>query len=276
MQMKPLLPPVTVNGTTIDPGRIAAEAQNHPAPKGKPGHAWRAAARALALRELLLQEARARGIAPCPAELAPGQWETDDEAAIRALLEQAIRPEPADEAALAAYYHAHPDQFRAPSLYEAAHILFTATPGDAEARDHARANAEAVLAEITAQPRRFAELAAHHSACSSKTAGGLLGQLSSGDTVPEFEAALATMDEGALSLVETRYGIHIIRLDGRARGEVLPLDAVRPRLREAHEKAGWAKASRDYVRALIAGAEISGVSFTDGGNREESRQDGAA
>ena len=50
MDMKPLLPPVTVNGVTISPERIAAEAQNHPAPKGKPGLAWKAAARALALR----------------------------------------------------------------------------------------------------------------------------------------------------------------------------------------------------------------------------------
>ena len=48
MEIKPLLPPVTVNGVTITPKRIAAEAQNHPAPKGKPGHAWKAAARALA------------------------------------------------------------------------------------------------------------------------------------------------------------------------------------------------------------------------------------
>ncbi|WP_240643398.1 peptidylprolyl isomerase [Paracoccus siganidrum] len=265
--MKPLLPPVIVNGATIDPGRIAAEAQNHPAPKGKPGHAWRAAARALAVRELLLQEARAQGIAADPAELAPGQWETEDEAMIRALLERAIRPDPVDDAALARIHAAHPDRFRAPSLYEAAHILFAAAPDDAEARSRARSNAEAVLAEITAQPRRFAELAARHSACSSRTSGGVLGQLSAGDTVPEFEAALASMQEGALSLVETRYGLHVIRLDARARGEVLPLDAVLPRLREAQEKAAWARASRDYVQGLIAGAEILGVSFEDGAGR---------
>ena len=98
MDMKPLLPPVTVNGVTISPERIAAEAQNHPAPKGKPGLAWKAAARALALREILLQEARARGLTADPAELAPGQWETEDEALIRQLLDQAIAPETPDEA----------------------------------------------------------------------------------------------------------------------------------------------------------------------------------
>ena len=55
--MKPLLPDVTVNGVLIDPTLIANEAQNHPAPQGKPGLAWQAAARALAVRTLLLQEA---------------------------------------------------------------------------------------------------------------------------------------------------------------------------------------------------------------------------
>ncbi|MBU3029173.1 peptidylprolyl isomerase [Paracoccus marinaquae] len=262
MELKPLLPPVVVNGVTIDPGRIAAEAQNHPAPKGKPGLAWKSAARALAIRELLLQQARACGLAPQPVETAPGQWETEDEALIRQLLDQAVSPEPCDEAGLRAAYEADPDRFRAPSLFEAAHILFAAVPGDAEARSAARQMAEAVLAELRDEPRRFAELATRHSACSSKTAGGLLGQLSSGDTVPEFEAVMARMNEGQIELAESRYGLHVIRLDACARGEVLPFEAVLPALREAHDKAAWLRASRDFVAALVAGAEISGIEMT--------------
>lgn len=264
MQMKPLLPSVVVNGVTLDPGRIAAEAQNHPAPKGKPGQAWKAAARALAIRELLLQEARRRAIAADPAELSPGQWETEDEALIRQVLAEAIRPQPADDAALRAVYDARPDRFRTPSLFEAAHILFAAAPGDSGARQEERRRAEAVLDELRREPRRFAELAAQYSACSSRNSGGMLGQLSSGDTVPEFEAALASMDEGRVTLVETRYGIHIVRLDARAEGQVLPFASVLPRLREAHDKAEWARASRDFVASLIAGARIEGLDFPAG------------
>ena len=262
MEMKPLLPPVVVNGVTIAPERIAAEAQNHPAPKGKPGHAWRAAARALALREMLLQEARARDLTPAPAELAPGQWETEDEALIRQLMELAIAPGIPDEAALRALYDACPDRFRGPSLYEAAHILIAAPPEDAGMRAAALAQAEEIAAELRRDPRRFAALAAEYSACSSKTGGGVLGQLSSGDTVPEFEAALARMEEGAISMpVETRYGFHLIRLDARARGQVLPFEAVLPHLREAQEKAAWVRASRSFTAALVARAQVEGVSL---------------
>lgn len=260
-QARPLLPPVTVNGVTLDPARIAAEAQNHPAPKGKPGAAWQAAARALAVRELLLQEARAREIVSDAVEIAPGRWETGDEALIRQLLEQVLRPDPADSAALRELYDRQPDRFRAPSLYEAAHILLAARPEDAAARDQARQAAAGILAELQRDPRRFADLAARYSACSSKTTGGVLGQLSSGDTVPEFEAAMERLAIGETALVESRYGIHILRLDAREHGNVLPFEAVLPRLTEAHDKAAWLRASRDYVTGLVAAAEISGVAF---------------
>ena len=257
--------PVTVNGVTIAAEAIAAEAQNHPMPRGKPGWAWQAAARALVLREVLLQEARARGIAPEPIEPEEGKWEIDEEALIRRLLESALAPATIDEAALRAAYDAAPDRFCGPSLFETAHILFSAAPGDAAARDAARQRAETVLAELKRDPRRFAALAAEYSACPSRTNGGVLGQLASGDTVPEFEAALASMPEGALSdaPVESRYGFHLIRLDARVRGEVLPFSAVLPHLREAQEKAEWVRASRAYVGELAARTEVTGVDLVE-------------
>lgn len=257
--------PVTVNGVVIPGEAIAAEAQHHPMPKGKPGWAWRAAAQALVLREVLLQEARRREIQPDSHELAPGQWETDEEALIRQLLETALPPARVDEARLRAIYDEAPGRFRGPSLYEAAHILFPAAPDDEAARAAARHRAGLVLDELAREPRRFAAMAAEHSACPSRDSGGLLGQLSSGDTVPEFEAALATMDEGSLSAepVETRYGFHIIRLDARAKGQVLPFERVLPQLREAQEKAEWMRAGRAYMERLAADATIAGIDLTD-------------
>ena len=255
--------PVTVNGVRITPEAIAAEAQNHPAPKRQPGAAWQAAARALAVREMLLQEARARGLAPAPAELAEGQWETPEEALIRQLLESVIAPADIDEAQLRGLYDRAPDRFRGPSLFEAAHILFPALPDDAKARAAAQTQAENVLAELRRDPGRFAALAARYSACPSRANGGVLGQLASGDTVPEFEAALCAMEEGAISdmPVESRYGFHLIRLDARARGEVLPFCAVLPHLRQAQEKAAWVRASRAYIEELALQVSVTGIDF---------------
>ncbi len=261
--MKPLLPEILVNGEVIPAALIAAEAQNHPAPPGKPGIAWQAAARALALRTLLLQEARRRGIETAPAEVAPGQMETEDEALIRQLLDQAVVPAPVSEAELQAHYQAQPDRFRAPALYEAAHILLPVRPDDPAALTGATALAEMILAELASDPRRFDALAGQHSACASRANGGRLGQISAGDTVAEFEAALDKLVEGQIAPapVRSRYGLHIIRLDARAEGEVLPFAAVQGPLRAAREKAGWAQAAQAFVTALSAAATVEGITL---------------
>lgn len=259
-----LLSDITVNGRVIPAAAIATEAQNHPAPKGKPGHAWQAAARALALREILLQKAHALGLQPQPREVAPGQLETDDEALIRQLLDASVTPAPVAVDELRAVYDAAPDRFRAPPLWEAAHILIPAAPGDAGTRKGAKALAEQLIAELQANPARFGALAAEHSACESRNSGGFLGQIGPGDTVAAFEAALRRLPEGAITEepVESPFGFHVIRLDARAEGAILPYAAVAPRLRAAAEKAAWVRAARAFTDRLAAEATVTGIALT--------------
>jgi len=260
---RPLQAELVVNGETVSPQDIAAEAQNHAAPPGKPGLAWRAAARALAIRTLLLQEARRLELTPQPRTLGPGRRETDEEALIRAVVEAGVKIEPPTAAACRAFYHAHPDRFRAPTLYEAAHILIPAAEGDTQARTAACALAKALLVELSRDPEGFSRLAGTHSACASREAGGRLGQIAAGDTVPEFEAVLDRLEQGQIAPapVATRYGFHVVRLDARAVGAVLPYEKVAPQIGEMLEKLSWTLAAKRFVAALVAGAEISGVDF---------------
>lgn len=260
----PLQPDIVINGETISATEIAAEAQNHPAPPGKPGFAWRAAARALAVRTLLLQEARRLELSADPEEIAPGRREIEDEALIRAVIERHVSPAPPDEATCRAIYEAHPEQFLSPALYEASHILIPAEPGDADARASARKLAEAFIEEITRDAGAFDKLAAEHSACDSRANGGRLGQVGPGDTVPEFEAALESLKPGATTLtpVETRYGVHVIRLDARADGSILPFDSVRSSIAEQLERTAWARDARALVADLAASAETRGVDLS--------------
>ncbi len=91
---KPLFPDVTVNGRMISAADIAAEAQNHAAPKGKPGLAWRQAAKALVIRHLLLEEVGRIGMVAEPEDLGDQRFETQEEADIRALMEAGMEPAP--------------------------------------------------------------------------------------------------------------------------------------------------------------------------------------
>ena len=257
-----LFPDVAVNGESIPSAAIAAEAQHHEAPKDKPGIAWRKAAQAMAIRALLLQEARRRGLAPEPAELAPSRFETEDEALIRALLDEAVRPDPVTPEAVRAEWEADPDRYCSAPLWDVSHILCACDPRDEAARLAAEARAKAILARLDASAAGFAD-AARQSDCGSKASGGHLGQIGPGDTVPEFERALRTLSEGAMTPapVLSRHGWHIIRLNAIAPGQVLPFETARPRIAEALEKAAWARASRDFVAALGAGATITGASL---------------
>jgi peptidyl-prolyl cis-trans isomerase C len=257
-----LFPDVVVNGETIPSAAIAAEAQNHAAPKDKPGIAWRKAAQALAIRTLLLQEARARGLQADPEELAPGRVETEDEAMIRALLEQSVHPAPVSEETIRAEWARDPGRYRSAPLWDVSHVLCACDPRDAAESAAAEVRAMAILARLGDDANGFAQ-AARDSDCGSRAQGGHLGQIGPGDTVPEFEAALRTLSEGCTTPapILSRHGWHIIRLNAVAPGQILPFETVRPRLAEALEKAAWARASRDFVVGLGGRATITGASL---------------
>lgn len=256
-----LFPDLIVNGELVPHSVVAAEAQNHQAPIGKPGIAWRKAANAVAIRTLLLQEARARALDPQPAVVGPGRLETKENALVRGLLEEVINVETPSDDDVRREWERDPTRFRSPPLWQVSHILCACNPDDEEATGAARARAVDLIGRTLADPRAFARLAQAHSDCGSGSSGGTLGQCGPGDTVPEFEAALRGLSEGQITPepVLSRHGWHIIRMDGTAEGAVLPFDAVRPKISEAMEKVSWARAARTFVTQLVASAEISGA-----------------
>jgi peptidyl-prolyl cis-trans isomerase C len=252
-------PIISVNGVVIPHDAVAREVQHHP--ESTPVRAWQQAARALAVRELLLQEARRQGLTPEPETDGDGRRETEEEALIRALIAREVRvPEP-DEDACRRYYAQNRRRFRSADLYEASHILIAARRDQPEAFAAARDRAEAVLAMLASEPGRFADLAAAHSDCPSAAADGNLGQLTRGDTTPEFEQALIRLAPGETTKapVESRYGFHIVRLDRHIEGRELPLTLVRERIAEYLVERAHRTALAQFVARLAAQAAITGV-----------------
>ncbi|MEZ5908783.1 MAG: peptidylprolyl isomerase [Hyphomicrobiaceae bacterium] len=247
--------PVSVNGVVIAHAEIARETQNHPA--GKPVAAWLAAARALVVRELLLQEANRLALAPQPLTDPEGRRETDEEALVRQLIAQEVRtPEP-DEETCRRIYAANRARFRTSDLYGVRHILLPAAPDDAEARQKAKVDADAILATVHTEPESFARLATAFSACPSAAQGGSLGQISDGQTVPEFESALAELD--GHGLIETRYGWHVVVVDQRIAGRELPFEMVHAQVAEWLVTRARHTAIRQYITMLAGRATITGI-----------------
>lgn len=250
---------ITVNGTAITTAAIAEEAQHHPSRDW--ATAERAAAEALVVRELLLQEAGREGIAPIPFADTNGRRETEEEAMIRALVRGAVTVPEVDEESLRRFYDNNRRKFRSPDLFEAAHILYPAQPDDEDAVAAATARAEAAIALLQSEPARFADLARSESACPSASNGGNLGQVSRGQTVPEFETFLCNLEEGQLCPVpvKTRYGAHVLRLDRRIGGRELPFATVRERIADYLQEATWRRAVAQYIGLLAGAAAIEGI-----------------
>ena len=144
---------VSVNGVAIARDAIQREMQHHAA--AKPIAAWQQAARALVVRELLLQEARRLAIVAEPLSDDEGRRETDEEAVIRGLIEREVSvPEPDDETCRR-YYERNRARFRSSDIYEASHILFSALSTDREAHAQARADAIGVLATLQENPAQL-------------------------------------------------------------------------------------------------------------------------
>ncbi len=252
---------ISVNGIVIEESEILHETQNHAA--STPGDALQAAAKALVIRELLWQEAINQGIEPCSEDFPDGRHETDKDAVIRQLIEQEVTVPDATESECRRYFELNQSRFRSDPIFEARHILLTCSQDDKEARASTLVFAKDLTVQLSRDPDRFGELAEQFSDCPSGKVGGNLGQLTKGTTVAEFESALLKMREGTLSSnpVESRFGYHIIALDRRVDGDILPFRAVESRLKAWLEASSWSKAVSQYIGILAGLANIEGITL---------------
>lgn len=240
--------PIVVNSERISDAEIDAamvQFENSSKPR-------ESAARSLVIRALLRQRAVALGI---EAE--------DEESAIENLLKREIALQPVFDEEIRRYFDGHRQKFRSGDLFEVHHILFETA--NADDRKAVVQKAEAALLHARNNPEAFERIAREESACSSAKVGGALGQLSQGSVVPEFWAALVAFGKpGVLPhLLETRFGLHIVRIDRCAMGEALPFEAVESRIRDYLTGRLEQVSYRQYVAQLIEHAEISGIDLDD-------------
>jgi peptidyl-prolyl cis-trans isomerase D len=160
-----------------------------------------------------------------------------------AKLRDKVQVTPAD---LKNYYNANLDQYRVPEEVKVRHILIKMPPPgpdgkvDPKAVDAARAKAEDILKKIRAGGN-FAELAKKFSDdAGSAPAGGELGWIGRGRTVPEFEKAAFSLPVGQTSdLVQSSYGFHILQVEDKHTAHIKPLEEVKSQIESviAQQKA---------------------------------------
>jgi peptidyl-prolyl cis-trans isomerase C len=148
---------------------------------------------------------------------------------------------PLEDAEVQAAYDAQLGSFQPQKEFKASHILVET---EQEAKD-LRARIEA--------GEDFAELAkANSTDPGSGAQGGALGWFGAGQMVPEFDAAVATLEPGAVSQpVQTQFGWHVVRLEETRDTAPPTLAEVRPELENALRQQKLA-AELDALRAEAA------------------------
>lgn len=243
---------IAINGVDISDAQIARELPHHQ----HAANPLKQAVHEVVLRQLLLQEAARLGVG---AGLEGQPLGEDD--LIEALFELELRVPPVTDEACRRYYQGRLERYRTGAMVEARHILFQVTPS--VPLEFLRSTAESVLEELQANPARFTELAITYSNCPSSAVGGSLGQLSRGQTVPEFERFVFRMKEGEIGsrLLETRFGLHIVQVTKNIAGNLLPFESVKSQIADTLTRQSSQRAVHQYLQILVGKAKIEGVTL---------------
>jgi|SRR5690606_12333964 len=245
---------ITVNQTQIPEEKILAEMQYHPAESRQ--EAMRMAAESLIIGELFRQRAKSLGIL-----VSDDTVESSDEDFIETLIEKEVAIPEATEEDCRQYFESNPSKFETSPLLEVKHILLAVPMEDDSGRAEARVRADALL-DILKGGADFGKLARRESACPSKETGGSLGQISKGQTVPEFERQVFSAEPGLMPRpVESRYGFHLVFIERKIPGRPMAYNSAKEKVASYLNEKVHRKAVSQYIRVLISEAVIEGYDF---------------
>jgi len=178
------------------------------------------------------------------------------------------------------YYNSHIEDFKHKEQVRASHILISAdtlqiirdlkaknkdiTPDELnrkveEITAEQKAKAEAILAEVKANPSDFEQIAQKKSEDrGSGERGGELGFFSKEDMVPEFSKAAFAMKPNTISetLVKTPYGYHIIKVTDRMEAGTTPFAKVKEEVKFYLETKEQIKVLKNLTDGLMKNAKI--------------------
>lgn len=157
-----------------------------------------------------------------------------------------------DEERIRQFYEDHRDQLKQPARVQASHIL---VPVEEDGRDEAFKQMEELRQKCRTED--FASVATQHSRCPSASKGGDLGFFRHRDMVKPFADAAFSQKIGEVGdVVETNFGLHLIKVTDREEEKPLTLDEARSQIREYLRQETISRILEEKVEKLKSEAEI--------------------
>jgi len=161
------------------------------------------------------------------------------------------------------FYVANPEKFQLPESVWARHILLKLAPqADEETRQAVHDKAHDLLGRLQAGAD-FATLAREESQDSSAVQGGDLGYFPRGKMVKPFDEAAFGLQTGELSgIVESGFGLHIIKVEDRQAPQTVPEAEVKALIKAHLLQVKSQQAVVMEIAALRAAANIEVLAST--------------
>jgi peptidyl-prolyl cis-trans isomerase D len=153
--------------------------------------------------------------------------------------------------------------FTHPEQLHAQHILIAVAPNaPAEKKAAAKTKAEDILKQLEAGAD-FAKLAQKYSEDpGSRNKGGDLGNVTRGQLVKPFEDAAFKLKPGQMTIAQTQFGYHVIKVDSVTPARVDSLAQVRSKIISDLKRKQGAEVAREDVNQDLSAALV-GHSFDD-------------
>ncbi|HPU29690.1 MAG TPA: peptidylprolyl isomerase [Syntrophorhabdaceae bacterium] len=200
------------------------------------------------MKKLLLREASKENIEK-DSEFQERLKEIKEQLIIESLLKKKINVDAQiSEADLKQYYEKNKETFKRDREINTRHILLNT-------EDEARQIKEKIL-----KGEDFAELARRYSIDpSAKTNGGEIGYHPKGTLLPEYEAAAFKLKKvGQVSdIVKTKFGYHIIKLEGIRPPSYVPFEEVKDFIKQKIAQEKQTQALEKYITNLKSTAKIT-------------------
>ena len=238
----------TYKGHTLTSGQVTQELERLPAPSrtylAAPDRK-RQFVENLVMNDLLFQEGEKQGF-DRDAEIERQVADLRKRLVVQRVMKQYQTPPTITDEMVKAQYDQNPDLYSTTQI-RASHILV---------KDENEA--KAILAELRANPEKFADLAREKSVdTTSAKKGGDLGMFGQGRMVPDFERAAFALKPGEISdVVKTQYGFHIITVTERKDGEAKPFDQVKEQIRATLRNKGLQEQVQGHFDDLKKQADL--------------------
>ena len=214
---------------------LASRGQNYNTPEGR-----NAIVEQLINNKLLLLDARKNLYEHTPEFKAQLEKVKEDMLVNFSMAKTLGAVKPVSDADAKEYYEKNQDTFVSGDTVNASHILVDSAE-----------KAQSLLDEIRAGSVSFEDAARKHSTCPSGENGGNLGEFTRGQMVPEFDAAVFTMEEGEIKgPVKTQFGYHLIKLNTKTTSKPLAFEEIKEQIKALLQKEREQQALRSKINQL--------------------------